>query len=54
MDEILAITYWWSRGVPVSVAMHETGHSPNTIVDWYNFHRDVHVHVPSTSLTIQY
>ena len=41
VDEILAITYWWSRGVPVSVAMHEAGHSPNIIVDWYNFHRDV-------------
>ena len=23
------------------MAMHETGHSTNTIVDWYNFHRDV-------------
>ena len=25
----------------VSVAVHETGHSQTTIVDWYNFHRDV-------------
>ena len=23
------------------MAMHKTGHSTNTIVDWYNFHRDV-------------
>ena len=23
------------------MAMHETGHSTNTVVDWYNFHRDV-------------
>ena len=41
VDDILAITYWWARGVPVSVTLHETGHSPNTVVDWYNFHRDV-------------
>ena len=41
LDEILAITYWWARGSTVSRAMHETGHSSRTIVDWYNFHRDV-------------
>ena len=23
------------------MAMHETGHGEHTIVDWYNFHRDV-------------
>ena len=41
LTDLVAITYWWSRGVNVSVAVHETGHSQTTIVDWYNFHRDV-------------
>ena len=31
----------WSRGSTVSNTMHETGHSSTTVVDWYNFHRDV-------------
>ncbi len=41
VDDILAVTYWWATGQPVGNAMRETGHSSNTIVDWYNFHRDV-------------
>ena len=41
LTECLALTYWWSRELPVTMAMHETGHSTDTIVDWYNFHCDV-------------
>ena len=41
LTDLVAITYWWSRGVNVGVAVHETGHSQTTITDWYNFHRDV-------------
>ena len=40
-EEILALTYWWSQEVPVKMAMHETGHASQTVVDWFNFHRDV-------------
>ncbi len=41
VDDILAVTYWWATGQPVGNAMRETSHSSNSIMDWYNFHRDV-------------
>ena len=41
LNEILSITYWWSRKTTVNTVIHETGHSSKSIVDWYNFHRDV-------------
>ena len=34
----MELTYWWSRQATVSVAIHETGHSEHTVVDWFNFH----------------
>ena len=36
-DEILELTYWWSRGVKVSIAMAEMGHLSKTM-NLYNFH----------------
>ena len=39
--EALELTYWWSRGATISNAVQETGQSHTTVVDWYNFHRDV-------------
>lgn len=41
LNEIVDLTYWWSRRTPVGTAILETGHSSRTVVDWYNFHRDV-------------
>ena len=41
LNEIVDLTYWWSRRTPVGTATLETGHSSRTVVDWYNFHRDV-------------
>ena len=41
LNEILSITYWWSRKTTVNTVIHETGHSSKSIVDWYNLHRDV-------------
>ncbi len=41
LNEILELSYWWANGASVTRAMHETGHSSRTVVDWYNFHRDV-------------
>ncbi len=41
MNEILELSYWWANGASVTRAMHETGHSSRTMVDWYNFPRDV-------------
>lgn len=41
VQEIVELSYWWARGTTVANTIHETGHSPNTVVDWFNFHRDV-------------
>ena len=41
LNEIVEISYWWARGMNVTNVMHETGHTKQTIVDWFNFHRDV-------------
>ena len=41
LNEIVDIIYWWSRKATIHVTMHETGHYEHTIVDWFNFLRDV-------------
>ena len=41
LNEIVELTYWWARGSTITTAIHETGHSSKTVVDWFNFHRDV-------------
>ena len=41
LNEIVEISYWWARGMNVTNVMHKTGHTTQTIVDWFNFHRDV-------------
>ena len=41
LNEIVDIIYWWSRKAKIHVTMHETGHYEHTIVDWFNFLRDV-------------
>jgi hypothetical protein len=37
----LEIVYWWSLDVKQSIVISETGVSRTTLVDWYNFYRDV-------------
>ena len=41
LTDCIEMTYYWSRQQPVTMTMIETGHSSHTVVDWYNFHRDV-------------
>ncbi len=37
----MEVSYWWACEASVSMAVQQTGHSTKTIVDWYNFHRDI-------------
>lgn len=41
LTEIIEISYWWSKNEPVSRVVQETGHTQKTIIDWFNFHRDI-------------
>ena len=41
LHEIGEISYWWDSETSVSKSIQQTGHSSWTIMDWYNFHRDV-------------
>ncbi len=41
LNEIVEVSYWWACEASVSMAVQQTGHSTKTIVDWYNFHRDI-------------
>ncbi|XP_019862099.1 PREDICTED: uncharacterized protein LOC109590640 [Amphimedon queenslandica] len=41
LNEIVDLIYWWSCKSTVHATMHETGHSEHTIVDWFNFLRDI-------------
>ena len=41
ISQILEIIYWWSRNSTVDQVFQETGITKVTIVDWFNFIRDV-------------
>ena len=41
LHEIVEISYWWANETSVSKTIQQTGHSCRTIVDCYNYHRDV-------------
>ncbi len=41
LNEIVEVSYWWACEASVYMAVQQTGHSTKTIVDWYNFHRDI-------------
>ena len=41
ISQILEIIYWWSRNSMVDQVFQETGITKVTIVNWFNFNRDV-------------
>ena len=41
ISQILEIIFWWSRNSTVDKVFQETGITKVTIVDWFNFIRDV-------------
>lgn len=41
LEKILELTYYWSEELPLRVAVRWSGVSSKTVVDWYNFCRDV-------------
>ena len=41
LTNCIEMTYYRSPQQPVTMTMIEAGHSSHTVVDWYNFHRDV-------------
>uniref|UniRef100_A0A1X7UUC0 Uncharacterized protein n=1 Tax=Amphimedon queenslandica TaxID=400682 RepID=A0A1X7UUC0_AMPQE len=41
LNEIVDIIYWWSVKATIHVTMHKTGQHEHTIVDCFNFIRDV-------------
>ena len=44
-SQIIQLTYYWTRNYPNHLAVIETGISHQTVVDWYNFCREVCVEV---------
>ena len=41
LHEIVEVSYWWASETSVSKTIQQTGRSSRTIVDCYNYHRDV-------------
>jgi transposase-like protein len=41
IKDILFIMYWWSAQHSQASLMHETGFARQTVIDWYNFCRDI-------------
>ena len=41
LHEIVEISYLLASETSVSKTIQQIGHSSRTIVDWYNFHRDL-------------
>eukprot|EP00095_Tigriopus_kingsejongensis_P012509 maker-scaffold1590_size34775-snap-gene-0.4 protein:Tk12509 transcript:maker-scaffold1590_size34775-snap-gene-0.4-mRNA-1 annotation:"PREDICTED: uncharacterized protein LOC103309975" len=41
LREAVLISYYWALEYPQKTVVHETGITKQTLVDWYNFHREV-------------
>ena len=41
MTTVVDLMYWWSIDVQQSIVLEEVGLSNHTIVDWYNFFREI-------------